>query len=213
MYNALKQHIRKCDNNDCNCFRCNNKNFVDRGFASFGTKFPAHPRLLQATGATVADDEDVDSGGVEQLNLNFFWLLRSLTCDRDQTSRLNTYHKCLQLLWPCWPYMWSRLPNTVSGACKPWTAVETWCQIWLWRAPRSCCCCTLWDAFIQSGQCHTTDGWRLLVCVLAVCVCLNTPMFDQLSDSHLMYLILAYQWGKGWLCYSLFMKVLQWNTN
>ena len=170
MYNVLKQHIRKCDNNDCNCFRCNNKNFVDRGFASFGTKFPAHPRLLQATGATVADDEDVDSGGVEQLNLNFFWLLRSLTCDRDQTSRLNTYHKCLQLLWPCWPYMWPRLPNTVSGACKPWTAVETWCQIWLWRAPRSCCCCTFGDAFIQSGQCHTTDGWRLLVCVLAVCV-------------------------------------------
>ena len=33
---------------------------------------PPMSSLLKATGATVADDEDVDSGGVEQLNLNFF---------------------------------------------------------------------------------------------------------------------------------------------
>ena len=72
MHNPLKQHICKCDNNDSNYFRCNSQTLGDRGFASFGTKFPAYPRLLKATGATVPDDEDVDSGGVEQLNLNFF---------------------------------------------------------------------------------------------------------------------------------------------
>ena len=64
MYNVLKQHIRKCDNNDCNCFCCNSQTLGDKGFASFGTKFPpthATSSLLKATGAADDDDEDVDS--------------------------------------------------------------------------------------------------------------------------------------------------------